>query len=87
MTDACCPNQAFERHPNDEIADIGSADGVEFTIGYCKSCGTKLMHCWVGGGISEGIEIISREFESRIAAVSDYTKRQELLGLWFNGLV
>jgi len=82
----CCPNQSFERDPDPDVADIGSAGGVEYTIGHCKACGGLLVHCWVGGGISEGLEAVSQEFVSQLVSTSDYKSRQSLLKKWFDGL-
>jgi hypothetical protein len=84
MAKNCCANPSFQRHPDADVTDIGRGAGGEYTIGTCKSCGAMLMHCWVAGGISEGVEIISAEFVSRLIAVKDRGTRTALLDAWFN---
>jgi hypothetical protein len=56
---ACCDKMSFQRL-NEPFADPGKAEGVEFTIGNCTNCKRFLVHCWVGGGISEGYRSSNR---------------------------
>ena len=81
---SCCAEQVFERHSNPDIADIGSGGGAEYTVGWCKSCGAVLVHCWAGG-VAEAIVVVSQELiDSFVAAAPE--SRKKLLGEWFNRL-
>ncbi len=81
---SCCSEQAFERHPDPDVADIGQGGGAEYTVGRCKSCGAVLMHCWAGGVVG-GIEVVSQALIDRFLA-ADPKSRRALLGDWFNSL-
>ena len=56
---SCCSEQLFERQADSEIADIGKAEGVEYTVESCKNCGAVLVHLWMGG-VAGGIEVVSQ---------------------------
>ncbi len=86
MSLPCCKNQIFERHPDAKIADIGKSDSLEFTVGRCKNCNTPLIHCYVAGGVSEGIEVVSQELIHSFLDESDLRLRKKLLVHWFDGL-
>lgn len=79
---SCCSRQSFERHPNPEIADIGSGGGAEYTVGTCSACGAVLIHFWVGG-VAGGIEVVSQELVDAFLE-ADPKARRKLLGDWFN---
>jgi len=81
---ACCPNQSFVRHRDPDVADIGHAEGVEFTIGNCSSCQSPLMHCWVAGGISDNIEVIEQSVIDQLVQSPTAKRRKELLANWWN---
>ena len=81
MSQSCCPNPAFERHLDPEIADIGSADGIEFTIGQCTACGRAVMHCWIAHLFGKELPV-DQDFIDLVAASADYQERQRLLGRW-----
>jgi hypothetical protein len=82
----CCEDQAFVRHQDPEVADIGHAEGVEFTIGRCSSCQSPLMHLWVAGGISHGIEVIETSLIDQLVQTSAGKGRKKLLADWWNAL-
>ena len=86
MSESCCQNQNFERHPDPEIADIGHGEGVEFTIGRCGGCRTPLIRFWVGGGIAEGMTVISQEQIEAFVNTQDGMTRKRLLCDWFDSL-
>ena len=86
MKGACCADQAFVRHPDPDVADIGHAEGVEFTIGRCSSCQSPLMHLWVAGGVSQGIEVIEPSFIDQLVQTSAGKRRKKLLADWWNAL-
>ena len=85
MKQACCANQAFVRHQDADVADIGHAEGIEFTIGKCSSCQSPLMHVWVGGGVSEGVEIIEPSLVDQLVQTPAGKQRKTLLAEWWNG--
>ena len=80
----CCSNQAFERHLDPEVADIGQGGGAEYTVGRCENCGAVLIHCWAGG-VAGGIQVVSQALVDRFLA-AEPASRRGLLGEWFNGL-
>ena len=84
MTQPCCPNQAFDRHPDPDVADIGQSAGIEFTIGHCRSCGAKLMHCWAAGGASSAAVVASEDLISQIVAIKDHKARRKFLSDWWS---
>lgn len=79
----CCSEPDFERHPDPDVADIGKGGGAEFTVGSCRSCGARLVHCWVGG-VAGGLRVVSRDWIDRIVAADPQTRRS-LLTEWFVG--
>lgn len=81
---SCCSEQTFERHPDPEIADIGSGGGAELTVGRCTNCDAVLVHCWVGG-VAGGIEVVSQGLIDHFLSV-DPRSRKALLRDWFNSL-
>jgi hypothetical protein len=81
---SCCADQQFERHPDPEMADIGSGGGAELTVGRCTSCGALLVHCWVGG-VAGGIQVVSRDLIDHFRSVEP-SSRKTLIGDWFNSL-
>jgi hypothetical protein len=83
---ACCADQAFARHQDSDVADIGHAEGVEFTIGRCSSCQSPLMHVWVAGGVSHGIEVIEQSLIDQLVQTSAGKRRKQLLADWWNAL-
>ena len=85
MKQSCCANQAFVRHQDADVADIGHAEGIEFTIGKCSSCQSPLMHVWVAGGVSEGVEIIEPTLVDRLVQTPAGKQRKTLLVEWWNG--
>ena len=68
------------------LADLGKAEGVEFTLGTCMNCKCYLVHCWVGSGVSEGYEVVDDQFVNKVRATSDYEGRKKLLADWWNSL-
>ena len=86
MYKSCCTRQEFVRHIDPTVADIGQAEGAEYTVGKCCNCGSILIHCWVAGGVSEGIEVVSQELVDSFLTAPDYHLRKKRLGDWFNGL-
>ncbi len=84
----CCPSQEFARLTEElsGSADVGSAEGVEFTVGKCASCGALLMHCWVAGGGAQGYHAISQSFLDVLTAQDDAKKRKRMLADWWNAL-
>lgn len=80
----CCAQQEFERHPDPEIADIGSGGGAEYTVGRCKKCGAVLIHCWAGGVVGS-TEVVSQDLIDTFLAAPP-ALRKKLLGDWFNSL-
>ena len=86
MKRGCCADQAFVRHQDPEVADIGHAEGVEFTIGRCSSCQSPLMHLWVAGGVSQDIEVIEQSLINQLVQTSAGKQRKKLLTDWFNAL-
>lgn len=81
---SCCVEQVFERHPNPEIADIGSGGGAEYTVGGCKNCGAVLVHCWAGGVVGSIVVVSQDLIDSFVTAAPE--SRKKLLGDWFNSL-
>lgn len=88
MKDACCSRQNFQRFTKEisASADVGSAEGVEFTVGKCASCGALLMHCWAAGGAAQGQHKISQSFLDVLIAQEDVKKRKRMLADWWNAL-
>jgi hypothetical protein len=80
----CCQAQLFERHPDPEIADLGSGGGAEYTVGRCRTCGALLIHCWAGG-FAEGIAVVSPDLIDAFRA-ADPLARKRLLADWFDHL-
>ena len=66
------------------MADIGHAEGVEFTIGRCASCQSPLMHLWVAGGVSDGIEVIEQSLIDQFVRAPAGKPRKQLLADWWN---
>ncbi len=83
----CCDKQSFVRltPDSDPLTDPGSAEGVEFTIGTCANCGRYLVHCWVGGGVSQGCEVVDPAFVERLRTASD-AERKVLLAAWWDAI-
>ncbi len=86
MGHVCCDRQNFERHPDPAIADIGHGGGAEYVVGNCLSCGAILISCWVAGGISAGLEVVSQELIDTFLGAPDWKSRKKLLSDWFNEL-
>ena len=84
MKRTCCADQAFVRHQDPDVADIGHAEGVEFTIGRCASCQSPLMHLWVAGGVSDGIEVIEQSLIDQFVRAPAGKPRKQLLADWWN---
>jgi hypothetical protein len=88
MNQNCCTQPAFERL-NQELspmADPGSAEGIEFTLGTCQNCKQSVMHCWAAGGLSESYVVVGKDFVERLRATPDRQQRKELLAQWWNAL-
>ena len=85
---SCCPSSEFRRLTEElsVSADVGSAEGVEFTVGKCVSCGALLMHSWVAGGFANGYHKISQSFVEVLTAQHDAKKRKKMLADWWNAL-
>jgi hypothetical protein len=86
MSQACCAKQKFERHLNPKIADIGHGGGAEYTVGNCQNCRAILIHCWVAGGASEGVEVVTKDLIDSFLAAQDPKTKTKLLRDWFEGL-
>ena len=80
----CCSEQVFETHSDPALADIGKAEGVEYTVGSCRNCGALLMNCWVGGVVGADI-VVSEALIDRFMAANPQ-ERKVLLSDWFDGL-
>lgn len=80
----CCSDQRFEAHSDPDLADIGKAKGVEYTVGSCKNCGALLMNCWAGGVVGADI-LVSEALINRFMA-ADPKERKVLLSEWFDSL-
>jgi hypothetical protein len=81
---SCCSERVFERHADPDIADIGKAGGVEYTVGRCRNCGAVLIHCWAGG-VVEGYQVVSQALIDHFTT-ADPALRNVLLAEWFNSL-
>ena len=80
---SCCSDPDFQRHPDPDVADIGTGGGAELTVGSCRSCGARLVHCWVGG-VAGGLRVVSQGWIDRMVA-TDPERRRPHLAEWFNG--
>lgn len=82
----CCESLEFQRRSNPPGADIGHAEGVEFTLGSCRSCKRILIHCWVAGGYAEGYEVVDQAFVDRLSGPTNPGARKQLLADWWNSV-
>jgi hypothetical protein len=85
LSHSCCEAQRFVRDPDQAIADIGSGGGVEFTVGNCGSCSSRLVHCWIGGGISEATVAVDQSTVEQWLEEKNPKARKALLTAWFEG--
>lgn len=83
MTDSCCNNQLFVRNTDPAIADIGSAVGAEFTIGYCASCHHRLIDVFVSA-VNESIIVPTEDaFVDSLITASKTNSQKEILAEWW----
>jgi hypothetical protein len=84
----CCNRLDFKRLTEQlsDLADPGSAEGVEFTLGLCRSCNQLLMSCWVGGGIAHCYQAVGPDFVEKLSAAGERKRREQLLADWWNAL-
>jgi hypothetical protein len=88
MRNACCDRLYFKRLTEElsDLADPGSAEGVEFTVGRCRNCNQLLMSCWVAGGFAHYYEAVATDFVEKLSAEGELKRRKQLLADWWNAL-
>ena len=71
---------------NSDIAlMLGSLSGGIFLTAP-SSCQSPLMHLWVAGGVSHGIEVIEQSLIDQLVQTSAGKRRKKLLADWWNAL-
>ncbi len=75
----CCNNLKWER-----ISDLGHADGAEFTLGHCLSCGANLVHLWaVSTGGPGGYAVVDADFIKQVDELKGVALKNFMRG-WLN---
>ena len=77
----CCSELMFEFK-----ADASHADGCEFTLGRCSSCGAWLVHCFQTAVVHEGVyETIDADMSAKIQTLSG-KELKEFMRAWYRGI-
>lgn len=84
-SEKCCSRYEFKR-----IRDLAHADGVEFTLGQCSSCGAYIADCYAPYGPnpeSYSVPIVITKIEAdEMSSISDFKQLKKYLRDWFNTL-
>ena len=79
--DTCCNNLVF-----DFVADAGTADGCEFTIGKCRTCQADLIHCFITATVHPGgYAVVDEAFVAQILPLRG-KERRALVQAWYRTL-
>jgi hypothetical protein len=77
----CCSELMFEHK-----ADASHADGCEFTLGTCRSCGAWLVHCFHTAVVHEGVyETIDADMSAKIQTLGG-RELKEFMRAWYRAI-
>ena len=80
MANACCEKSENWEH----VADLGHAEGFEFDLGKCKSCGCDIVNVYCVATQTSGQTPVSDLFISKVRSLKPGPERKEFMREWFS---